>query len=77
MELFGVKPFPIRDVISSLGPVLDGNNSGARDGAMSLAVELTRWIGRAPLGSLVDGMRSAQKSDYEKLVAGNETEVVG
>mmetsp|Transcript_14415 Transcript_14415/g.21637 ORF Transcript_14415/g.21637 Transcript_14415/m.21637 type:complete len:2162 (-) Transcript_14415:214-6699(-) len=74
VELFGVKPFPIRDVISSLGPVLDGNNSGARDGAMSLAVELTRWIGRAPLGSLVDGMRSAQKSDYEKLVAGNETE---
>lgn len=42
---------------------------------MNLIVEMTRWIGRAPFNNLIDGMRSAQKTDFERLVATKENEV--
>ena len=66
---FGAKPFPIRDLITSLGPVLNGTNSLARDGAMALMLELSKWIGTSPFHSLLDSIRAVQKSEFETKVA--------
>ena len=45
IALFGARAFPLKELIASLGPVLNGNNGPAREIALSLMVELTRWIG--------------------------------
>ena len=37
-------------------------------------VEMVKWIGKAPLSSLVENLRPAQKSDFEKLLTETETE---
>lgn len=69
IEMFGVKAFPVKDIIKALPAVFNGTNSAARDSAMSLSVEIFRWIRQAPLQSMLDGLRTAQKSDFEKIVA--------
>lgn len=48
MTVCGVlRAFPVKDIISALGPVLSGNNSAAREVAMALMVDMTRWIGKS------------------------------
>ena len=68
IEMFGVKAVPVKDVIKALPAVFNGSNSAARDSAMALIVEIYRWIRQAPLQGLLDSLRSAQKSDFERIV---------
>ena len=72
VALFGARAFPVKDIISALGPVLDGTNGLAREGAMLLLVDLCRWVGKAPLHALVDALRSAQKAEFERILAERE-----
>jgi hypothetical protein len=37
----------VRDIIAALPPVLAGSNSAAKEAAMALMVEMTRWIGKS------------------------------
>lgn len=69
MELFGVRAFPVKEILKALPSAFNSTIGATRDAAMSLLVELYRWIGQAPLQALVDGLRTAQKSDYEKIIA--------
>lgn len=69
IELFGIKAVPVKDVIKALPAVFNGTNSAARDSAMALSVEIYRWIRQAPLQAMLDGLRTAQKSDFEKIIA--------
>lgn len=39
---------------------------------MALMVEMHRWIGRAPFTGLLDNIRSAQKTDFERIVSEKE-----
>lgn len=69
IEMYGVKAFPVKDIIKALPTVFNGSNSAARDAAMALAVEVYRWIRQAPLQAMLDGLRTAQKTDFERIVA--------
>lgn len=46
VQAFGARACPVKEIIASLGPVLNGTNAPAREGAMALMVELSRWIGQ-------------------------------
>jgi hypothetical protein len=69
MNLFGGRHFPIKEILKSLPPVFNSSNGASRDGAMTLLYELHRWIGPAPIAPLLEQLRPAQKTDFEKLVA--------
>jgi hypothetical protein len=71
---FGARAFPIKELLAALGPVLDGSNGSAREVAMLLLVDLCRWIGKPPLHSLLEKLRSAQTSDFDRLFAEKEGE---
>ena len=43
---FGAKALPVKEVIASLAPVLNGTNGPAREAAMALMIEMSRWIGK-------------------------------
>ena len=78
---FGGRALPVKEIISSLKPVLDGTNGPAREEALKLMVELTRWIGKGPFAALLENFRSAQKSEFDKMcgeqeAAGASTPVV-
>jgi cytoskeleton-associated protein 5 len=75
--LFGARAFPVRDIIGSLAAVLNGTNGPAREVALALMVDMSIWIGRAPFNSVLDGIRTAQKTEFEKLVAEREAESAG
>lgn len=69
IEMYGIKAFPVKDIIKALPAVFNGTNSAARDAAMALIVEIYRWIRLPPLQGMLDGLRSAQKSDFERIIA--------
>lgn len=73
--MFGAHPFPVKEIIGALGVVLNGTNGPAREHAMNLMLEMNKWIGKAPFASLLENIRSAQKTEFEKLVAEQEEEV--
>lgn len=73
MIAFGGKTFPVREVIASLGAVLNGTNGAARESALSLMLEMTRWIGKAPFNSLLETVRSAQKTEFERMCTERES----
>ncbi len=77
MIAFGARTFPIKDIIAAMGPVLNSSNGPAREAAMALIVELQRWIGKAPFTALVEGMRTAQKTEFEKLCSDIEAQGLG
>ena len=72
--LFGGYNFPVKDILKAIPNVFNSSNSSARESAMSLIVELHRWIGQAPLQSLLETLRPAQQNDFEKLVATKNTD---
>ena len=47
----------------------------AREQALSVMVELSRWIGKAPFHNLLESVRTAQKTEFEKLLAEREESV--
>lgn len=71
---FGAKSFPVKDMIKEFEKVLNGSNAGAREAVFSLMLELTKWIGIAPFNILLNAIRSAQKTEFERLLSerGNE-----
>lgn len=69
ITMFGARSFPVKEILKAVPTVLNGNNSAARESCMHLMVELHRWIGAAPFVSLVESLRSAQKTEFETLVA--------
>lgn len=69
IELFGIKAFPVKDILKALPNVFNGTNSVARDSAMNLLVEIYRWIGQSPLQMLIDSLRTAQKSEFENMIS--------
>lgn len=69
LVMFGVKGFPVKDVIKALPTAFNSNNNLLRDAAMDLTVEMHKWIGVAPLQALVDSLRTAQKTDFEKILS--------
>jgi hypothetical protein len=73
--MFGAHPFPVKEIIGALGVVLNGTNGPAREQTMTLMLEMNKWIGKAPFASLLDNIRSAQKTEFEKLVAEQEEQV--
>jgi hypothetical protein len=72
--LFGAYNYPIKEMLKAIPAVFNSSNSSARESAMSLIVEIHRWIGLAPLSSLLEGLRPAQKTDFEKLIAAKAEE---
>ena len=54
--------------------MFNGSNGPAREQAMTLMLELSRWIGRAPLQALLEGgsIRSAQKTEFDRLFGERE-----
>ncbi len=67
--LFGARPFPMKEILKSVGSVFNSSNGSARESAMSLFVELHKWIGLPPLQPLLETLRPAQRSDFDKLVS--------
>ena len=74
LGMFGVRAFNVREVIASLTAVLNGTNGAAREVALALMVDLVAWIGKAPFHPIVEAIRSAQKTEFEKLCADRESE---
>lgn len=72
--LYGIGLFPIKEIVKGLPGVFNGNNSGAREAAMKLIIEIHRWVGMAPIQSLVDELRSAQKAEFEKILGEKASE---
>ena len=72
--LFGVRAVPIKEVLKALPAVFNGSNSSAREAALALLLEVHRWIGQAPLQSLLDSLRTAQKAEFEKALASRPAE---
>eukprot|EP00981_Chlorochromonas_danica_P005424 scaffold1091_cov164-Ochromonas_danica.AAC.47 len=72
--LFGIGLFPIKEIVKGLPGVFNGNNSGAREAAMKLIIEIHRWVGMAPIQSLLDELRSAQKAEFEKILGEKASE---
>lgn len=68
IAMFGITNFQVKDILKDLTSVLNGSNSSARDSALRLMVEIHRWVGAAPLQAVLEGMRTAQKTEFEKLV---------
>lgn len=66
---FGAKPFPIKEILAALPAVMNGVNGPAREAAMDLMLEISKWIGVAPFHSLLESIRAVQKADFEKSVA--------
>ena len=65
---YGVKSFPVKDVLNALGPAFNSGNAEARDMAMSLLVELYKWVGKATQ-KVVDSLRTAQQESFNTLIA--------
>ncbi len=68
---YGASKFPIKDILKCMPNALNGTNAPLRDIAMRTLVEIHRWIGIAPLSQIVDGLRPAQKTDFEKQIGEN------
>jgi hypothetical protein len=64
---FGAKAFPVKEILAALGPVFNGVNAEGRDQAMSLLVELHKWVGKATL-KILEVLRPAQKETFEQLI---------
>ena len=45
LVMFGVKGFPVKEVIKALPTIFNSNNNLLRDAAMDLMVEIHKWIG--------------------------------
>lgn len=73
ISAFGIKHFPVKEVIAALPSLFNGSNSQSRDMAMQLMLEIHRWIGRAPLETLLEAIRTAQKTEFEKLIEAAES----
>lgn len=69
LTAFGGRAMPVKQLIAQLPSMFESSNAGVRDKAMSLAVELARWVGTAPLQSTLDSLRSAQQTQFQSLIA--------
>jgi hypothetical protein len=74
IKLFGIKPYPIKDIIKSFPAILNGSNGPARESTFFLMLEIYRWVGLVPLQSLLDSLRPAQKTEFEKMVSDKSEE---
>lgn len=74
LAAFGARPFPIKEIIPTVGAVLGGANGTARELAMTLLVDLCRWIGKPPFNALLESIKPVQKQEFEKLLADKESE---
>lgn len=72
--LYGVKAFPVRDVIAKMGEVMNKGTGDSKTAAMALMLEITRWIGTAPFAAVLDSIKPVQKAEFESLVAAREPE---
>lgn len=45
ISMFGARCFPVKEVLAAFPGVLNGSNGPARELALNLMVDLTRWIG--------------------------------
>jgi cytoskeleton-associated protein 5 len=70
LTAYGAKSVPVKEILSALGAVFNSSNAESRDQAMSLAVELQRWVGKASQ-KVVESMRPAQKEVFEEAVKAN------
>lgn len=68
MKSFGSTGFPMKDLLKTLPDLFNSSQGPVRDGAMALVLEMLRWVGPRPLTTLVDNLRPAQKTEYERLV---------
>ena len=72
--LFGVKEFPVRDILPKLGEVMNKGSSDTRAVAMSLMFEISKWIGTAPLASVLENIKPVQKAEFDSLCEGRDPE---
>ena len=63
---FGIKSFPVKEILKEIPAVLNGSNGPARETAMLLLLDISKWIGKAPLNSIIDNLRDVQKLQFEK-----------
>jgi hypothetical protein len=64
-------------LLKALPAVFNSSSNGqAREAAMALLVELHRWVGSPPLTALLDQLRSAQKTEFEKIVQANPASTI-
>jgi hypothetical protein len=72
--LFGAKAFPIRDIIAKMGDVMNKGTSDTRAAAMTLMLEITKWIGTAPFAAVLDSIKPVQKAEFETFCAARDPE---
>jgi cytoskeleton-associated protein 5 len=60
---FGATQLPLKELRSHLKGLLEHKDTNVRTAAMTLMIELVKWIGVVPLQSVIDGIRSAQQSE--------------
>ncbi|PRP82055.1 hypothetical protein PROFUN_03745 [Planoprotostelium fungivorum] len=74
---FGVKPLPLKQILSNLATFFDNADKSVRDEAGNLTVEIYRWVGEAVLKAQMDKLRPAQvKELQDKFEALDKTKPV-
>lgn len=68
LKAFGPRVIPVSLVKPALPKLLESTVNGVRPLAMSIVVEIHRWIGPALVQDMVSNLRPAQQTEYEQLV---------
>ena len=69
---FGVKAFPIRDILAKMSDAMNKGSSGTKTSAMALVLEITKWIGTAPFATRLGEIKPVQKTKFENLYAARD-----
>eukprot|EP01041_Mallomonas_annulata_P000127 gene127-202_t len=74
LSAYGARAFPVKDIIGAMAAVFNGTNGAAREVAMLYIVDISKWIGKAPLNNLLEAIKPVQKEQFEKLFAEKQAE---
>lgn len=64
---FGLQELNFKELISKITEHFNNTNNVIRDLCMEILTSLYKLIGNAPLGSLLESLRPAQKTEFERL----------
>ncbi|OQS08005.1 cytoskeleton-associated protein, partial [Thraustotheca clavata] len=67
-KTFGPRVIPIPPLKSTLPALCESTVNNVRPAAMKLICEIYRWTGPALLADIVNGLRPAQKTEYEESI---------
>ena len=64
----GAELFPVYEILASLGAILNSSDISSRKEAMSLLVEIEKWVGKATT-KVMERLRTEQEISFERLKA--------